>query len=75
MDKLLPCPFCGTAEHLRVSKVGSYLSSMPAMPHQVRCRNIDCEDVSGPVQYGRFEAIAAWNRRATPPAASERGTE
>ena len=61
---LKPCPFCGTTEHLSVISVGSLARGMPSRPMQVRCGHLDCEDVSGPVAYGRRDAITAWNTRA-----------
>lgn len=59
------CPFCGTTEHLRLIGVGSLLPDMPDRPYKVVCRHLDCEDVSGPVAYGRHHAIAAWNTRVS----------
>lgn len=61
---MLPCPWCGVADRLRVTCVGSLTADMPDRPYQVRCGHLDCEDVAGPVAYGRGAAIAAWNRRA-----------
>jgi hypothetical protein len=63
---LLPCPFCGTVEHLRVNAVGSLVAGMPDRPYAVDCHHLDCEEVRGPVGYGKAKAIAAWNRRASP---------
>ena len=53
MADLKPCPFCGS-DFLRVSDFEEYVA---------------CEDCGTLGQSGRneAEAIAAWNRRATPP--------
>lgn len=59
---LVPCPFCGTNEHLHVAHCGSAVSGY--YPRQVRCAHIDCDEVRGPVGNGEYEATAAWNRRA-----------
>lgn len=67
-DNLLACPFCKSAKFVSVTAVGSMLASMPARPYQVRCRHLDCEDVRGPVAYGRQAAIAAWNSKLDAPA-------
>lgn len=66
---LKPCPFCGQTDFLTLHAVGSLLGSMPDRPYQVRCRHLDCEDVQGPVAYGREAAIAIWNTRTPDPAA------
>lgn len=58
------CPWCGQTENLRFRSVGSLTSDMPARPHKVLCMNGDCEDVSGPVAYGKLGAARAWNKRA-----------
>lgn len=63
------CPWCGTTDHLSVSPCGSMTNDMPARPHRVVCNHLDCEHVQGPVAYGRFEAIDAWNKRALVPRA------
>ena len=65
--ELLPCPFCGLSDFITIHSVGSLVSSMPDRPYQVRCRNMDCEDAAGPVAYGKYNAIAAWNRRTPSP--------
>ncbi len=62
--ELVACPFCGTTDFLRLNPCGSMTADMPARPYRVVCGHLDCEDVRGPVGYGRFEAAAAWNRRA-----------
>lgn len=58
------CPWCGQTENLRFRSVGSLTSDMPARPYKVVCMNGDCEDVSGPIAYGKIGAARAWNRRA-----------
>lgn len=65
-DELKPCPFCGSAEHLSISSCGVLTTDMPSRPHRVMCRHIDHDEVTGPVAYGRHQAIAAWNRRTLP---------
>ena len=65
---LKACPFCGGADHLSVSPCGSLTADMPARPYRVVCYHLDCDGVQGPVGYGRFEAIAAWNTRTPDPA-------
>lgn len=62
---LSPCPFCGGTENLRMRSVGSLTPDMPSRPHQVICRGPDCEDVSGPVEYGQWAARKAWNKRSS----------
>jgi hypothetical protein len=64
--ELKACPFCGTVDHLAVSKCGSLTGDMPDRPYRVVCNHIDHDQVQGPVAYGRFAAIAAWNTRPTP---------
>jgi hypothetical protein len=66
MSELKPCPFCGTSEWLEVSPCGSMTTDMPKRPYRVVCEHIEHDSVDGPVAYGSAEAIAAWNRRATP---------
>lgn len=70
--ELLPCPFCGSAEHLTVSTVGSLTADMPKRPYRVECHHVEHDTVGGPTDYGRAYAIAAWNRRH-PPASREDG--
>lgn len=62
VSELRPCPFCAAADHLSIVAVGSLTSDMQARPYQVVCRHLDCEDVRGPIAFGRAGAIAAWNR-------------
>ena len=62
-DDLLPCPFCFSDEHLSVIVCGSNVPPHGA-PHSVRCTSLDCEGVVGPVKFGRWAAIKAWNTRA-----------
>lgn len=62
---LKSCPFCGSNEYLSIVKFGSLTGDMPARPYRVVCSQIDHDDVCGPVGYGRPDAIAAWNRRAS----------
>lgn len=64
LDKLEPCPFCGTTDHLSLLAPGSMTPDMPSRPYQVICSHIDHDTVAGPTDYGRTAAIAAWNRRA-----------
>lgn len=59
----IACPFCGSDEHISVSKVGSMTADMPDRPYRVICHHIDHDNVLGPVSYGRRAAIAAWNNR------------
>ena len=65
VEALEPCPWCGSSEHLTVSKCGSLTGDMPDRPYRVVCDHIDHDQVQGPVAYGQTSAIAAWNRRAT----------
>ena len=60
---LLPCPFCGTDEHLSRQRVGSRTADMPAHPYRIVCHHIDHDTVCGPVAYGEPAAIDAWNTR------------
>lgn len=55
MDKLLPCPFCGS-ENL---KIVSYNSIAGA------CKMVECMDCFAevPCRATKKEAIDAWNRR------------
>lgn len=62
--ELLPCPFCGTAEHLSYQWPGSMTADMPDRPCRVICTHIDHDTVVGPTAYGKFAAITAWNQRA-----------
>lgn len=62
--QLKPCPFCGNTEDLRFSSVGSMLADMPDRPYRVVCLGENCEEVSGPLDYGKRKAAAAWNSRA-----------
>lgn len=64
-EEFRECPFCRETQHLSVVRVGSNVGD--GVPMQVVCRHLDCEDVRGPVAFGRPAAVAAWNRRATPP--------
>ena len=59
MDKLLPCPFCGTTEGLKVHKGESVYYW------------VDCPlcFATGPVDLGWSGAEVAWNERAAPPTA------
>ncbi len=72
--KLKPCPFCGETERLRIISVGSFVGSMPSRPMQVICKHLDCEQVGGPVGYGEYEAIKAWNRRSALHQSTEAGS-
>lgn len=65
-DILKPCPFCGETEHLSLRSIGSMTGDMPARPYCVVCSNIEHDNVSGPVDYGKAAATAAWNRRSVP---------
>lgn len=60
---LVACPFCHKTEFLKLAKTGSYLGQMPAQPYRVVCSNLECEEVSGPVGYGKGDAAERWNRR------------
>ena len=57
------CPWCGSDEHLYVSKCGSLTGDMPDRPYRVVCDHIDHDQVQGPVAYGKQAAITAWNTR------------
>lgn len=63
-EELKACPWCGSTEHLSLSKCGSLTADMPSRPYRVVCNHIDHDQVQGPVAYGRLEAITAWNTRA-----------
>lgn len=54
---LLPCPWCGTAENVRVD-MGHYYG-------EVTCWNCKGAISWGPEKTTRAEAIAAWNTRHT----------
>ena len=58
------CPWCGQKETLSFRSVGSLTADMPSRPYKVVCSGSDCEDVSGPVAYGKFAAAGVWNARA-----------
>ncbi|WP_314435820.1 Lar family restriction alleviation protein [Massilia timonae] len=62
---LLPCPFCGGAAELRKT---------PNM-HMIECVNADCSSNPDVLQVLKHDAIAAWNRRATPPSPSTAPTK
>lgn len=64
VEALEPCPWCGCAEHLTIQSVGVLTVDMPDRPYRVICTHIDHDTVTGPVAYGRRQAIDAWNRRA-----------
>ncbi|WP_419692202.1 Lar family restriction alleviation protein [Burkholderia gladioli] len=65
LSELLPCPFCGSDE----VTVGSFGSSCIDPQHYVQCEQCDGATVR---HASDGEAIAAWNRRASPaPAISE----
>lgn len=66
MTALLPCPFCGSSEHLSLRAEGSLVSGMPARPFRVVCHHIDHDNVLGPVDYGKDAAEKAWNTRPSP---------
>ena len=60
MNKLKPCPFCGSRAFMRNEKgqIGTI--------HRVYCGNEDCPVEPETHWYWRKEeAIEAWNRRAT----------
>jgi len=56
------CPFCGSEADLQ-SDFGR--------EHWVQCENLDCGATNGQEYKHPAEAIEAWNRRATPPAAQQ----
>ena len=54
-DELKPCPFCGKKPKIKKAVYGGIY---------VTCTNIDCYAVvSTRMEYSRYAAIAAWNRR------------
>ncbi|WP_186019896.1 Lar family restriction alleviation protein [Burkholderia gladioli] len=59
LSELLPCPFCGSDE----VTVGSFGSSYIDPQHYVQCEQCDGATVR---HASDGEAIAAWNRRASP---------
>lgn len=69
-EALEPCPWCGETEHLTLSMCGSLTGDMPDRPYRVVCDHLDHDQIQGPVAYGRFSAIAAWNRRVRPTSAA-----
>lgn len=73
MTELKPCPWCDSVEHLVVSPCGSLTADMPDRPYRVVCNHIDHDQVQGPVEYGRYSAIRAWNTRAAPRSDGEVG--
>lgn len=62
--ELLPCPWCGSGEHLSFQQVGSLTADMPDRPYRVICTHIDHDTVTGPTAYGEIAAAVAWNTRA-----------
>lgn len=69
------CPWCGQKETLSFRSVGSLTADMPSRPYKVVCSGSDCEDVSGPVAYGKFAAAGVWNARADLARPSQAGDE
>ena len=71
MEALLPCPFCGVIPEL--SEDLQY--NLKIWDYWVKCTNNDClvTDCCTSTYDTQSEAIAAWNRRATP-AADVRGS-
>ncbi len=63
IEELLPCPWCGETERLFVSATGCMTDDMPDRPYRVVCTHLDHDTITGPVDYGRFAAIKAWNNR------------
>ena len=63
MDKIEPCPWCDSADHCSVQSVGVMTNDMPDRPYRVICTDIGHDTITGPVAYGRYASIAAWNKR------------
>jgi Lar family restriction alleviation protein len=59
MTKIKPCPFCGgdgVLHTLTIPTPGGHAH----IQAEVECKNCDA---CGPICYGDFEAVLAWNRR------------
>ena len=69
-DELKPCPFCGATDEVMTTR-GFWSGAIPAeaeVANQVGCTVCD---IWTPAFGTEEEAIAAWNRRAIPPTATE----
>lgn len=63
-ETLLPCPFCGGEAKMHTS----YMLSPLGGGTSIVCSAIDCPANPTVLSGTQEEAIAAWNRRAGPPA-------
>lgn len=57
---LEPCPFCGST---------AIVQNNFGREYWVQCDDMECGSTDGKLYDGPNEAIAAWNKRASPPAA------
>ena len=67
MEKLKPCPFCGSHGILEGGDfIGGWNEKTGPRPYMAECSNQDCiaSYMIGAVYDTKEEAIEAWNRRA-----------
>ena len=63
MDKLKPCPFCGTDSLYVSAYVAERRNGDDVFWFHVECENPNCRAV-GPLDLGKSGAVAKWNERA-----------